>query len=553
MINHNKGGDLFMHQAIVMLAIASIIALCPATSGYCAGESGPVPKTGQAQSFATADDGQLQKGMVWPGFRFSEMSDGTVFDGLTSLFWMKNASCWGSLSWNAALTKINELNNGTTSCSGFSGKQNDWRLPNINELESLIDSSRLTPALPVGHPFASVNTSNYWTSSTYAGNTSNAWCVNIDDGYVEFKDYMISNGVWPVRGGQRYSQQDLSGTWNYFSLVSGDVGQNQVPGWSFGSGVFNSTGLPENQSIVSTDSSLGSKTFPSSSSLLLAVDPSSGKLYNSGSGKYGKISRDKNVMTIVGKGNPGSQDGVKGYFIDVLVKSGGTYSAADLDGTWAVFGLFVGDAPAQLEGWSYRTYTSTSGQVTAKTTTSSGLSECGFLPDTMTIASDGRILTSNATASGAMSQTKDFFVITATDDWTAKSSCATDLKGYSMHIGIKKGSSLGTADLNGEWVETSLSAGDVAKAMNAGWGYGEYTVTNGFIKKSSTVQSSYDSKEKIVVKNAVEHFGNVTVSGAGEVSGGPALHYSVMGASKNLMAVVQTDGKTPKLALWMRK
>ncbi|MBF0347264.1 MAG: hypothetical protein HQL81_06325 [Magnetococcales bacterium] len=60
-------------------------------------------------------------------------------------------------------------------------------------------------------------------------------------------------------------------------------------------------------------------------------------------------------------------------------------------------------------------------------------------------------------------------------------------------------------------------------------------------------------KKKIVVKNAVEHFGNVTVSGAGEVSGGPAPHYSVMGASKNLMAVVQTDGNTPKLALWMRK
>lgn len=40
-----------------------------------------------------------------------------------------------------------------------------WRLPTINELESLVDCSASKPALPGGHPFASLK-DVYWSFTT---------------------------------------------------------------------------------------------------------------------------------------------------------------------------------------------------------------------------------------------------------------------------------------------------------------------------------------------------------------------------------------------------
>ncbi len=55
----------------------------------------PVPKTGQTTSYATGDDGILQKGVVWPIPRFKDNNNGTVTDNLTGLIWLKNANCFG--------------------------------------------------------------------------------------------------------------------------------------------------------------------------------------------------------------------------------------------------------------------------------------------------------------------------------------------------------------------------------------------------------------------------------------------------------------------------
>jgi hypothetical protein len=39
----------------------------------------------------------------------------------------------------------------------------DWKLPNVREMLSLIDYSRILPALPAGHPFTSVGPANCTT------------------------------------------------------------------------------------------------------------------------------------------------------------------------------------------------------------------------------------------------------------------------------------------------------------------------------------------------------------------------------------------------------
>jgi hypothetical protein len=43
--------------------------------------------------------------------------------------------------------------------------------------------------------------SNYWSSSTNANNTTNAWNVNFNDGNVNNNDKSNNNYVWCVRAG----------------------------------------------------------------------------------------------------------------------------------------------------------------------------------------------------------------------------------------------------------------------------------------------------------------------------------------------------------------
>lgn len=160
-----------------------------------------VPKTGQTTSYATGDDGALQRGVAWPSPRFTDNADGTVTDNLTGLIWLKNASCFGLQTWAGALTAANTLNSSECGLNDGSA-EGAWRLPNVRELGSLIDYGRYNPALPSGHPFTGVQTSQHWTSTTPAAYTSYAWYVALGVGHLGYYEKTSSYYVWPVRGGQ---------------------------------------------------------------------------------------------------------------------------------------------------------------------------------------------------------------------------------------------------------------------------------------------------------------------------------------------------------------
>jgi hypothetical protein len=163
------------------------------------GGSAPVAKTGQSTSYGSRDDGELERGIMWPTPRFTDNSDGTVLDNLTGLIWTKNATCDGAKDWTSALAYCNALSNGA--CGLTDGSEaGDWRLPQIKELQSLIDYGEYTPALPSGHPFTNVQSNVYWSSTTISFSTGKAWYVNLDSGSV-FNDVEKTSAryVWPVR------------------------------------------------------------------------------------------------------------------------------------------------------------------------------------------------------------------------------------------------------------------------------------------------------------------------------------------------------------------
>ncbi len=148
----------------------------------------------------TGQDAALQLGVsVSP--RFTDNSDGTVTDNLTGLIWLRNANCFGTRSWTAALADANGLADGSCGLNDESAA-GDWHLPNVRELHTLIDYGEYNPSLAAGHPFLEAQSDLYWTSTTYENAWQFAWFVTVNAGRVYRELKTTPNYVWPVRGGQ---------------------------------------------------------------------------------------------------------------------------------------------------------------------------------------------------------------------------------------------------------------------------------------------------------------------------------------------------------------
>jgi hypothetical protein len=143
--------------------------------------------------------------MVWPvaadhgqpdaADRFAA-DDCCVYDSRTGRTWSRDADRpGGRLSWQDALSAVQSLN------AEKPVGERDWRLPNIRELESLVDLESHSPALPAGHPFVNVRDA-YWSSTTSVYEPRYAWTVYSQDGIVGvgFKP-QADFYVWPVRSG----------------------------------------------------------------------------------------------------------------------------------------------------------------------------------------------------------------------------------------------------------------------------------------------------------------------------------------------------------------
>ncbi|KJR42172.1 secreted protein containing DUF1566 [Candidatus Magnetoovum chiemensis] len=176
-------------------------------------------RTGQSTSYVLQDDGYMLKGAQWPYQRFDDNGDGTVTDNLTGLMWLRDADCLGLRTWQSAFTTITSFNSGVgPTCTGYTaGTYTNWRMPNRRELMSLIDFGDLAQydgAILSGNPFLTVQSLNYWSSTSNSYRTDLAWLIDMWSGKVDADDKdFASYYVWPVRLGRfgAFSAFDISG------------------------------------------------------------------------------------------------------------------------------------------------------------------------------------------------------------------------------------------------------------------------------------------------------------------------------------------------------
>ena len=197
------------YRKLVLMLIALFVLALPVT--VMAGTV-DLPKTGQTTCYDTAgnviacastgQDGDIQAGVAWPSPRFTVSTDGyCVTDNLTGLMWVRSPDSV-TRTWQQALDYANGL-----SLCGYT----DWRLPNVNELESMVNAEQPDPAAWLNtQGFSNVQSVDYdyWSSTSFAGSSTNdAWVVSMCCGDV-FPDatyyygYYVVNYVWPVRSGQ---------------------------------------------------------------------------------------------------------------------------------------------------------------------------------------------------------------------------------------------------------------------------------------------------------------------------------------------------------------
>ena len=133
----------------------------------------------------------VRSGQCGPFDNFIDNGDGTVTNTDTGLMWQKDTDP-DTYEWQDALSYCENL-----TLAGY----DDWRLPNVNELQSLVDYERYGPTINTTY-FPNTQSSYYWSSTTNADYPSGAWYVGFYDGYVYGRGKSGYGYVRAVRAGQ---------------------------------------------------------------------------------------------------------------------------------------------------------------------------------------------------------------------------------------------------------------------------------------------------------------------------------------------------------------
>jgi hypothetical protein len=150
---------------------------------------------------------------------YSDNGDGTVTDPTTGLQWMRCSmgQTWDGVTSNCVGTAnsyIWDQANLLTGTVTFAGRS-DWRLPNIRELQTIVDRSRVNPAIDVAaFPNTPASSTTYfWADTANAESRGYAWRVSFSSGIANSGSSCTAdcfNQVRLVRAGQSLGLLDIA-------------------------------------------------------------------------------------------------------------------------------------------------------------------------------------------------------------------------------------------------------------------------------------------------------------------------------------------------------
>jgi len=183
-----------------LLGLFMLFICAPGHSGVIA-----LPQTGQTVCYdslgdiipclGTGQDGDILAGVAWPNPRYEIVNLACIVDNLTGLMWARDTSALAA-NWQQGVVNLPS----TYFACGLDG----WRIPNVNELQSLINAEQpdnVSWLEQQGFIFPFITDLSYWTSTSSAINpTDNAWVVDMVDGSVFPDNKGSTYFLWPVRG-----------------------------------------------------------------------------------------------------------------------------------------------------------------------------------------------------------------------------------------------------------------------------------------------------------------------------------------------------------------
>ncbi|MES0491145.1 MAG: DUF1566 domain-containing protein [Leptospirales bacterium] len=117
---------------------------------------------------------------------YLDMSDGTVFDKSTNLLWQKCSAGLSGSNCTSGTIKVVTWTAGLSYCNSLSLNGYTWKLPNINELKSIVDYTNANPAIDQS-AFPNTASGLYMTSTTLnVTNFTQEWYIDMTNGLVNY-------------------------------------------------------------------------------------------------------------------------------------------------------------------------------------------------------------------------------------------------------------------------------------------------------------------------------------------------------------------------------
>ncbi len=224
-------------QRLIIAAILTLAFICTGFAVYAAPAKKATSKKESTRTTAVSSGNntpnpKAEQVPIQINPRYVIENEGAVLDKNTGLVWLRDANnSTLPLPIEGAKQFLQEMNSGKRPNFGYS----DWRLPTINEIETLVDKSKFYPALPTGHPFTNVQNHFYWSSSSGKDVIDYIWVVDLASGEMVM-DYISSCSykfLWPVRSSwmpttAKTSQVMTGGLNEYGQLGDGSVGDREA-------------------------------------------------------------------------------------------------------------------------------------------------------------------------------------------------------------------------------------------------------------------------------------------------------------------------------------